>query len=1142
MKALPDRSAGSAGSTGEDSARTPVTRRVEQEAPGGAPTRPVDPRALQRLQGRAGNAAVSRLLAQRTGPTVQRLAGGSSALPVAPTGTGPATDPRFKSAVADVSSKKKALTKHAPPAAEAKAARDAAVAPADDKEAQGKAAQVEKMGAAKPGTFDKAAFIAAVNQAVSAQSPKNLDEADKFASSGKADAIKNQVLGQVTTGKQTSAKDVAEKAAETPDTSRAVEKQVTALPGRPAAPVPPGPDPVAATVAPAPPEQTDLSTTPQQTDAKMAEANITPEQLAASNEPQFKQTLDAKQAADTHAATAPAAFRAAEQQKLATERAGAAAVGTAGMQGMTAAKSASGGHVTAKQTAAKAGEEEARARISAELKAVYDATKADVDKLLADLDGQVATAFEQGEAQAKAAFTADHQARMQRYKDQRYAGVSGAAQWVIDQFKGLPPEANELFQLSRQLYESKMQAVISGIADLVGRQLGEAKARIARGRDEIAKVVGRQPVELQRIASEASQGIAGRFDELDSSVDEKSKSLVDDLAQRYVAARGAIDEEIKALQAENKGLLDAAMGALLETAETIKKLADMIVGVAARAAGAIDKIISKPIEFLGNLVNAVKAGVMGFAARAGEHLKAGLKQWLFGQLSAGGIEIPETFDAKGIIKLVLSILGLTWANIRSRIVRQIPEPAMRALETSFEMVKILMAEGVGGLWRWIVQKMGDVKDMVVGAIKDFVLEKIVTAGVTWIVSMLNPASAFIRACKAIYDIVMFFVNKAAQIKSFVDSVLDSIEAIAAGGGGAVPGLIESSLAKAIPVVLDFLASLLGLGGISEKIKSILAKIQAPVTKAVDWVISKIVAAGKKLLGKLFGRNRDGQDPRTPEQKKAAVHAARLEAERKLQAEGATPKSVRAALSGIKETHGLASIELVESPNQEYHVAVAINPNEKTDPKKLTAGLDLDEVRAAVARARTQLAAAQQRLKDTPGTPLLACGGGLTRTVGGGRRSAAEANSRANERDPDEHRSILAATDAAAARRWLEADAARWEELGKVPKDWTGTGGQAAGSGAGSGAHIPTPGFRDARGLPGSASIVHAEKMVYRAAQLYGAGTNAIGVTLHQCDDCQSWFLSQARTAGKFLVVADPAVIRIFLPDGTMTTPAHLGLG
>ncbi|MFJ4986956.1 hypothetical protein ACIP9H_24520 [Streptomyces sp. NPDC088732] len=748
-------------------APAPARRPGDPAAAPGAPARGADARALQRLQGRAGNAAVARLVAQRTATAaVQRLdPGGVSALPVAPPGLAPTQDPRFRGVADDVGRTKAALTRHPTGKSAAKAAQDAASAPPDDKEAQAKAAHVAEMGTAKPAPFDKAAFVAAVNQAIAAQAPKTLDDADKFATSGKADAVKEQVAGQVTAGRQNSAKDITEKTAAAPDPSKAVEKPVTPLPPQPAPPASAPPDAKAAAVAPAPAEQTDLSTGPQRTDAQMNEAQLTPDQLAHSNEPQFTAALDAKREADAHAATAPAQYRAAEQARVAAEQAQAGAVGAAGAQQMAGAHAGATSRAAGGQNAAKSREEQARAAVTTEIKAVFDTTKTDTERILGALDGEVETAFDTGQKRAKDAFTADHRARMERYKDARYSGLDGAARWVADLVTDLPPEADQIFVESKRLYERDMQKVVSDIADLIGRRLGEATLRIAKGREDVAAIVARQPPQLRQFADQAAQSIGGDFDRLDSSVTEKSQGMVQDLAQRYSAARKELDEEITSLQAENKGLLSKAEDAIAETARTVLQLKDMLLGVLARAAGAIDKIIARPVEFLGNLVNAVKAGVTGFAERIGDHLKNGLKQWLFGQLSAGGIEIPETFDAKGIVKLVLSILGLTWNNIRTRVVTAIGEPAMKALESTFDMVRILVTEGVGGLWRWIVEKLSDIKDTVLGAIQDFITEKIVTAGITWIVSLLNPASAFVRACKAIYDVVMFFVNRAPRSRA-----------------------------------------------------------------------------------------------------------------------------------------------------------------------------------------------------------------------------------------------------------------------------------------------------------------------------------------------------------------------------------------
>ena len=42
-------------------------------------------------------------------------------------------------------------------------------------------------------------------------------------------------------------------------------------------------------------------------------------------------------------------------------------------------------------------------------------------------------------------------------------------------------------------------------------------------------------------------------------------------------------------------------------------------------------------------------------------------------LAEAGIEIPATFDLKGIVGLILSLLGLTWASIRARLAKVLPD-------------------------------------------------------------------------------------------------------------------------------------------------------------------------------------------------------------------------------------------------------------------------------------------------------------------------------------------------------------------------------------------------------------------------------------------------------------------------------------
>ena len=64
----------------------------------------------------------------------------------------------------------------------------------------------------------------------------------------------------------------------------------------------------------------------------------------------------------------------------------------------------------------------------------------------------------------------------------------------------------------------------------------------------------------------------------------------------------------------------------------------------------------------------------------------------------------------------------------------------------------------------------------------------------------------------------FIIEKAATILEFVEAVVDSIYNIATGQIDGAANYIEKSLANLVPILIGFLADLLGLGGVSEKIK------------------------------------------------------------------------------------------------------------------------------------------------------------------------------------------------------------------------------------------------------------------------------------------------------------------------------------
>lgn len=942
------------------------------------------------LQRSAGNAAVSALVTGTAAagpvaapaaaetvdlaPAVQRLAGAPGSVPPPPVPPGPpvpAEHPGFKATQVKLSAARRGLAAHAPAQVKADEAARAAKPPADDKEAQAKAAKAGEMGAAPTPGFDKAAFIAAVTAAIAKQTPKNLDEADTFGSSGKSEAVAAEVKGKVTAGKDASAKPMAEASAKAPDTGQAKDKPVTELPATPAAGAPPEVGAAGAMPSKAPAEQTNLGHGPAETNQQMAEAGVTEEQLANSNEPEFTGALAAKKEGEAHSAAAPADFRGKEGQQLATAQQGAQGAGAQAVAAMVAGRATGLQQVAGGQQQARTADEQKRAEVATKIKSIFDTTKTEVDGILNGLDGQVDKAFQDGEGRAKSAFTADLKARMDRYKDERYSGPSGWAQWVADQFKPLPPEVQAICDKSKKLYESEMAKVISDVADIIGKELGRAKDRVAQGRQEIAAYVNGLDPALKSVGQQAAKDIGSQFDALTESIDEKSQSLADDLAEKYVAARQVVDDEITKMQEENKGLWDKAKDAVGGAIETILKLKDMLMGVLARAAGAVEKIIKDPIGFLGNFVNAIKTGVMNFGSNILEHLKKGLQSWLFGALAEAGIEIPATFDLKGIVGLILSLLGLTWASIRARLAKVLPDWVISALEKTVEVVQILTSEGVGGLWKWIVTKITDLKEQVMSQIQDFVITKVITAGITWLISLLNPAAAFIKACKMIYDAVMWFVDNAQRLGDFVNSVLDSVESIASGGVGRVAALIEATLGKAVPMVISGLASLLGLGGIADKIKKILESIQKPVGKVVDGIIKGVVKVGKKLLGK----KKDKEKGKDGKESEARSDDVREQATRHLQERlpGAVrPDAVGPAVSGTFRAFkaaGLKSIRTrpVDAHPGQFEVLIAASP------AKVQMKFTIEDFKASVTTAERRTEAegrrkAEDQARVTGGEP------------------------------------------------------------------------------------------------------------------------------------------------------------------------------
>jgi len=279
-----------------------------------------------------------------------------------------------------------------------------------------------------------------------------------------------------------------------------------------------------------------------------------------------------------------------------------------------------------------------------------------------------------------------------------------------------------------------------------------------------------------------------------------------------------------------------------------------------KVGAAFKSILKNPMAFVRNLVAGARLGFVNFGAHFLAHLKAGLIDWLTGSLP--GVYIPKAFSLVEFGKFALSVLGISWGQIRAKLVKALGpngETIMKGLETGFDIVVALVKGGPAAAWDLIKEKLTNLKDMVIDGITSFVVDTIVQKAIPKLIAMFIPGAGFISAIVSIYDTIKVFIEKLAKIAAAVKAFVDSIVAIANGQIEGAAAKVESTLSGLLSLAISFLAGFLGLGNIASKVLGVIEKVRASVDKALDtaieWIVTKakgLFGAAKKAVGGIIG--------------------------------------------------------------------------------------------------------------------------------------------------------------------------------------------------------------------------------------------------------------------------------------------------
>ena len=475
--------------------------------------------------------------------------------------------------------------------------------------------------------------------------------------------------------------------------------------------------------------------------------------------------------------------------------------------------------------------------------------QAKIDDRYRTADADIETEVGQGERDA-----ADERRKAERAAEEE-SWWDRAVGFVRDAFNALVGAIDTIFAAVRAAVNDILDAVKSFAMELIDAAANFIKGAIAAFGDFLKGAV-------DALLGDIFPDLAAKLNQAIDDAVVASQQFVDDVATGLKAGVAALVDGLKAglnriLDVFQAGLQVAL--ALVEAALTgdwsalARKLLEAVLKVAGiapetfyafigRAEETFQLILDDPAKFVGNLLDAFLGGVRRFADNFLTHLQAGIVGWLTGTLGGAGITPPERFDLMGVLDLARQILGLTWERLRQKAARLIGEQNVARLEFIGSYIQNLVAEGWSALWTRIGDDVAALRDQVLEGIKSFLLERVIVAAIPKIASLFNPVGAIVQLVLAAWNLYTFLRDQLQRIAQVVQTVIEAIANIARGILEPAMARVETVLASLLPLALDLLARLLGLGNVGAKVREIVERIQGTIDRAIDKLIQRVLAA------------------------------------------------------------------------------------------------------------------------------------------------------------------------------------------------------------------------------------------------------------------------------------------------------------
>ena len=129
--------------------------------------------------------------------------------------------------------------------------------------------------------------------------------------------------------------------------------------------------------------------------------------------------------------------------------------------------------------------------------------------------------------------------------------------------------------------------------------------------------------------------------------------------------------------------------------------------------------------------------------------------------------------------------------------------------------------------------------------------------ITKLLSMLDPTGimAVVNSAIALYKAIQSFIKYLREMLEIVNSFVEGVVDIASGNITTAANYLERTLARAVPIVIGFLANQVGLGGVGRRIGEMIGRARVMVDEALTWLVNKAVDTGMAFLDRVMALGR-----------------------------------------------------------------------------------------------------------------------------------------------------------------------------------------------------------------------------------------------------------------------------------------------